>query len=431
MKNIVILGAGFGGLRVARVLAKKLTKAGLNDKYRLILVDRNHYHTFTPLLYEAATTSKEIADMVELRTITTFQIKQILSGLKVDFINAEVEKIDIITGKINLKSNKGQEVLAFDHLVIALGAEVNTFNIKGVTEHAFYLKTFWDAMRLRDKIIENVDDGKKNLKIIIGGGGSTGVELAAEIQGWICELKEEYPKVRECEAQVSIVEGAGSILSSLHQKIIKRVGERLAHLGVNTITNEFISEVDADKIYLKSERILPCDIFIWAGGIKAPAILNQAELQKSKNNALLVQNKMQCLSAAPDLKLGSAIYGLGDSVCFINPKNGKPIPCVARPAIIQGGIIAHNIFEDIMVREGLSVKAYHKTFVPREYPYIVPAGGKWAAAKIGPFIFSGILGWVLKGLVELNYFLSILPVWYAFKIWFKGFYIFIKNDRLG
>ncbi len=480
MKNILILGAGFGGLKTVKILSKKIKGAGLNDKYRVILIDKNHYHTFTPLLYEAATTSKEVANMIELEDITTFQVKKICGNLPLGFVNAEVQKIDIPGKKITLKSDRGVELLDFSpktfcfakssgdsnsqgeldfspktfcfakssgdsnsqgeldfsHLAIALGSEVNTFGIKGIPEHAFYLKTFLDAMRLRDKIIEKLSDGKKDLKILIGGGGSTGVELAAEIQGWICELKKENSGVKECAAQISIVEGSGSVLSMLHAKIAAKVTKRLKHLGVTIITDEFISEVNGEQICLKSGRILPYDIFVWAGGIKAPKVLTDIEIQKAKSNMPMVQANMRCLAsqagipATPDLKFNS-VYGLGDSVCFMDPRTGRPVPYVARAAIAQGGVVAHNIFEDIKVEEGLSKKRNHKVYLPMEYPYIVPGGGKWAAAKFGPFIISGFLGWVLKCLVELNYFLSVLPTGLAFKTWFKMLRIFIKNDRLG
>ncbi|MEX2410610.1 MAG: hypothetical protein WD607_04435, partial [Candidatus Paceibacterota bacterium] len=114
-------------------------------------------------------------------------------------------------------------------------------------------------------------------------------------------------------------------------------------------------------------------------------------------------------------------YAIGDISCIYDPKTGNPTPAVARSAIEQGRIVAHNILN----------KNNPKEYKYKKYPYIIPIGGKYAVAKIGPIVFSGFIAWVFKGVVELNYFLSILPFFKALKVWFKGLKIFIKNDRLG
>jgi len=122
---------------------------------------------------------------------------------------------------------------------------------------------------------------------------------------------------------------------------------------------------------------------------------------------------------------------LGDAVCFYNPKTQKPVPGVARAAISQANVVAHNIFEEIKKELNPHYQLRIKNYHPMEYPYVIPVGGKFAVAKIGPLIISGFFGWVLKGLVELNYLLSIMPLHRALIIWLKGLWIFIQNDRLG
>ncbi len=110
-------------------------------------------------------------------------------------------------------------------------------------------------------------------------------------------------------------------------------------------------------------------------------------------------------------------------VC-VHDADGNSVPMVARAAIIQGTIAAKNIIRDIRGQP-------HLKYAPKNYPYIIPVGGKYAIAKIGPVITCGFFGWILKGLVELNYLFSIMPNVRALKIWLKGLKIFIQNDRLG
>jgi NADH dehydrogenase len=140
---------------------------------------------------------------------------------------------------------------------------------------------------------------------------------------------------------------------------------------------------------------------------------------------------MQCIPESADLRFHGSIYGIGDSICFINPKTNTPVPGTARAAMTQATIAAHNIMQEILFAEGKISKANVKAYEPKNYPYVIPIGGKFAIAKLGSVIVSGFWGWVLKGLVELNYLFSIMPFRRAIPIWFKGLSIFIKNDRLG
>ena len=124
VKHIVILGAGFGGLKTALLLSRGLKRLGLSDTYRVILVDRNNYHTYTPVLYEIATTSEEAAHYKDLKGIATFPLSSILKHTDVEIITDEVVKMNLIHGDVHLKNHE----LAFEYLVIALGAETNYFN---------------------------------------------------------------------------------------------------------------------------------------------------------------------------------------------------------------------------------------------------------------------------------------------------------------
>lgn len=411
---VVILGAGFGGLRAALQLSKKLRRKSCD----IILIDRNYYHTYTPTLYEAATTSKETANYLQLKEIVTFPIPEILKNAGVRFIKSGVQSLDLANGDVHCANG---EKLKFDYLVLALGSETNYFGIPGLKENSLTLKTFLDALKIRDTILELMEAGKEKIEILIGGGGSTGVELAGELKEWLCELEKD----KKCEAELKIIEASPTILSGFPDPIVKKAENRLRKLGAAILTNAAIEKAEKNKVILKGEQEIPYDVLIWTGGVKASSLVGTLPLKIEKRGRVEVVGEMECLPQSPDLKLYGKIYGLGDAICFYDPRSGKPIPGVARAALIQADIVAHNIACDIQGRKD------HRKYKPVDYPYIIPVGGKWAIAKLGPLIISGLGGWILKGLVELNYLLSIMPLWRALRTWLKGLRIFVQNDRLG
>lgn len=426
-KKIIILGAGFGGIKAAFSICKKLEALDLTEKYELVLADKHDYHTYTPTLYEIATTSKNLANQINLKQIVTFPLEEIFRDRKITILKNQVQNVDLIEGDIHFED---QTKLKFDYLVFALGSETNYFGIPGLQENSFPLKSFIDAIKIRDAVWNKIESGEKELKIIIGGGGSTGVELAGEIKSWLCQLEEEF---RHCSASVTVIEGAQTILPGFNEKVIKRVTHRLKKIGVNLLVGELAAKAEPGKILLKSGRIIDFDILIWTGGVKAVSLMGELPLKKETRGKVEVVGEMECLPQSEDLKLYGKIYGLGDAICFYNPETNRPIPQVAEAAIEQADIIAHNIIEDIKTSEGLSKRPHHLKYTPKmEYSYIIPVGGKYAVAKIGPLVISGFAGWILKGLVEIYYLLwNVLPPKQALKVWLKGLKIFVQNDRLG
>ena len=309
----------------------------------------------------------------------------------------------------------------FDYLVLAPGSETNYFNIPGLKENSLTLKSFVDALKIRDAILEQVQSKNKGIKVLIGGGGSTGVELAGEIQEWLSQLKKEGYR---CRTSVTLIDAAPTILSGFDPRITKIASQRLKKLDTSILTEEKIEKVENNKAYLASGKIVSFDLLIWTGGVKANSIAEKLPVKYESQNRIRVLGELLCAFEKSDLKTEGNVYGIGDIVC-VHGSTGKPVPMVARAAIIQGTIAAKNIVSEIKGK-----KSYLK-YNPKEYPYIIPVGGKYAIAKIGPFTIVGFFGWILKGLVELNYLFSIMPNMRALRIWLRGLRIFIQNDRLG
>lgn len=420
MKRIVILGAGFGGLHAAMRLGRALKWGRIRD-YEVVLVDKNDYHTYTPTLYEAATTSKDVADFSKIKHIVTFPIDRILRHLPVKFIVDEAESIDLGAHETEIHLKSGYN-LRYDYLVIALGSVSNDFGIPGIKEHALTFKSFSDASRIRDIIWEEVTKGDKEdvFEVVIGGAGSTGVELAGELRLWLSQLEKKYGR----KGTVTICEAGPQILMGFMDKVVKKVSKRLTKIGVTVLAGKAIKSVNDNKtITLNDESKINSDLFIWAGGVKPNNIIEDVPMKNIKGR-VEVTPAMVCAPENSDLTFSGKVFGIGDIACAYNHKTGKPIPMVARAALSEAKIAAKNIIRDIKGRPHIEYRAM-------DYPYIIPVGGKYAVAKLGKIVISGFLGWFLKGLVELNYLLSIMSFPRAFATWLRGLWIFIKNDRLG
>jgi len=418
MKNILVLGAGFGGLRTAIDIDRGLRKTGLPG-YNVILIDQYPYHTFTPLLYETASVSDRCFPREKLESLVVYHISNLLSGTSVFFKQARVLRIDLKERKTYL----GSERVPFEYLVLALGAETAYFGIPGLKENSFSLKTFEDAFSIRSRLGDLVNKKGDGARIIVGGGGSTGIELAAEIKMFLKHAKRN-------DIEVVLLEATPTLLPGFDEKVARLANKRLEKLGIRVMVNKSVSSVGFQKATLKDGTTLTFDLFMWTGGVSASSLTKSLPLKvrKEEKSRIEVVGNLSCVPEDAGAEVTDRIYAIGDIACIHNQKSKKMVPLVARAAIEQGKTAARNIVEQIKTEEAKGSPTKKFFYTPREYPYVIPVGGKFAIVKIGPFFISGLAGWFLKTLVELNYFLSIMSFGKAFGIWMKSLRIFSAND---
>jgi len=412
-KNIVVLGAGFGGLRAAQDIAKGLRHLKLLHTYEIVLIDRSDCHVYIPLLYKVAAGADAAYE-----TKCSYEISALVANLPIRFLNAEMSALDLANGSVHLKT--GEELHA-DYLVIALGSETNYFGIPGLKENALQLKTLESALAIRAAITQAFAKSG-DVKIIAGGAGPNGIELAAEIRTWANRAEKTDPNLH---VSVSIVEALPNILNGLDTRVAKIAARRLAKLNIPVMLNAKITSVAPHEISIDTGGTtigknavdilpiskIPFDLFIWTGGVKTPEMLAQLPISKDQRGRPLAKG---------DMALAPMVYGIGDSVCFMNPKTDKPVPAVAHVAILEGRIAARNIIDDIKRTEFSSHNFLGATYHPGEYPYVIPIGERWAVAKFGLFVFSGRVGWMFAELVRLNYLRMILSPVQAWKTWRRG-----------
>ncbi len=423
-KSIVILGAGFAGIRAAIDIARGLARRGLLARYAVTIVDRNDRHVFIPLLYKVAARPEP-----EHEDACTYDIAILMREFPITFVRGEVTTADPSTGSVTLHDG---QMLHADYLVFALGSETNYFGIPGLKDHSLELKTLESAREVRAALQAAFAKGG-TVRIVAGGGGPNGIELAAEMRQWADAEERKNPGLH---AEVSIVEAMPSILTGFAPRAVKIARARLAKLGVTVMTGMKIVNVDAHAITAEKgapvvtaktpapetppapqQETIPFDVFVWTGGTRTPELLKGIPLEKDTRGRPLAAQNLACLPGSPDLTFIPKVYGIGDNVCFVDPDTSRPAPAVAHVAILEGHIAAHNLLEEIRHEEHPSHRADMVRYVPASYPWVIPIGENWAVAQIGPVIFSGRVGWWFARIVELYYLSTIMSLGKAWRSW--------------
>lgn len=407
-KNIVILGAGFAGITTMRHLAKKLP-----EHFSLILIDRHHHQLYTPALYEIASTPQEITEDSMLRSAILIPIKDMAYTRSITFLTDEFIGLDLPSKTIQLKNNNS---LAYEYLILALGSETAYFNIPGLQEHGFSLKSFDDAIRMRNAI-ETLLANKSEVRITVAGAGSAGVELVAEFINFVCIMQKRHaPDAKKCSVFFTLVEAAPEILPGFEQWVVALTKKRLQDLGIIVKTNATIISVSDTHITFKNNEAQPNDILIWTGGVKGPAIFHTIGLEISPKDTIIVDEYLRAKEPS------GSIFAIGDNATCINPLTQKPVIWNVPSAEQQAKTTALNIIRAIAGKPLIMFK--HK----KKYPFILAIGEKYAIADFIVFRFWGLSGWIAKQLVELRYALSILPLKKALPFWWRSIFVSRAND---
>ena len=342
MTKILILGGGFGGIRTALDLKKKLDK-----DTEITLIDKKSFHLFIPSLYEVASAYgvKKDPFAVRLKKTICIPYSDIFSAKggpasgrgNINFIQAEISSIDVGNKKV---ATGGGEILNYDYLVIALGSKAADFGVPGVKEYAFQFKNLEDSLLLNQKINElakEVAAGQRErpIKITVVGAGFTGIEVAAEFACCVKKLTKACLKGK-CE-RIILLEAGPKILPHISDDERNIILKRLTRLGIEVMENAMAEEVRGDYIKLKSGKYLDTDMVIWTTGLSPLSLL-----EATPSLPLTNRKKIKVNSALQVIEL-SGVFAVGDNVEFLDTKTDKPVPALAYVAADQGKIAAKNI----------------------------------------------------------------------------------------
>lgn len=434
MTKILILGGGFGGVRAALDLERKL-----GSKAEITLIDKNSYHLFVPALYEVASAYGVKKDPFAIRLKKTICVPyaDIFKNKKVNFIQAEISSVDPENKKV---VTRGGEILDYDYLVIALGSTTEYFDVIGAKEYAFKFKNLEDALLLNQKIdelIKEVATGQraKPVKIAVVGAGFTGIEVAAEFACCVKKLSKAcLPSVAFLASETlvkGVAKGGGIkgrceriMLFEAGPKILPMVSEnerdivlkRLTHLGIEVIENATAEEIGNKYLKLKNGKQFDIDIAIWTAGIRPPELL-----EKIMPDSLTEKKKIKVNSSMEVIGL-TGVFAIGDNTELIDLKIAKPIPALAYVAIDQGKIAAKNIVRSMEAKKLVNYDPFYGV-------WIAPIGGKYALAHLRWGInIKGFWGWIIRELIDSKYMLSILSFKKAVSILWQEMTLFTKND---
>lgn len=416
MKRIIILGAGFAGIRCALDLEKKLR----GSEYEIVLINKRDSHIYRPDLYEVATAYySDISGICKTQLTDTVAIplNKIFDHKKIKLIVDSVTSINQKEKTVTLEHNN---LISYSILVVALGSAVNYFDIPGLKENSHSLKTASDAIALcchvdgifYERWKENRIDP---ISIVIGGGGATGVEYAAELSGYVKKLSQKYHYPLE-HVSIKIIEG-GNQLAGQTPHGTEVILKRLRDKKITVEMQARITKVEAEKITVQTEGVetqIAYSFLVWSGGVMPHPLIKKTFKDLSIKGGVVVNEYLQTTE-------NEAIFACGDSAAITDSKTQKPAPWLAQCAVHQGALVAENILK------------YRQKKAMQPYSYalkgiVIPIGKKYGILERNGKILTGMTIWFLRRMIDLTYSMSILPWWYAIKKWFTANRVFAKND---
>ncbi len=376
--HVVILGAGFGGLRAARLLAR--------TPVQVTLVDRNNYHLFQPLLYQVATAGVSPAEIA-------YPVRSILRAQKnARFLLAEVTHIDL--ERRCLQTSAGE--LRYDALILAAGGQTNTFGLDSVARHAFGLKDLEDALSLRNHILTLFERASlepdaamraEMLTFVITGGGPTGVEMAGAIVELIqLVLKKDFPGQDFSQARVLLLEAADRLLPALPPALGEATLRALQIKGVEVRFNTAVSGYDGRSVQLRDGQSLPARTLIWAAGVRASSLFDRLDIPRAAQGRVRVEKTLQ-LPAHPE------VFVIGDAAYF-EDERGVPLPMIAPVAIQQAACAVDNLRR---LLQGSPLQPFRY----KDPGVMATIGRNQAVARLGKLHFRGFIAWLIWVVVHI------------------------------
>jgi NADH dehydrogenase len=376
--SVVIVGAGFGGLRVARGLRRAPVD--------VTILDRHNYHTFLPLLYQVATAGLEPEEIAQ-------PVRRILHGTdNVRFRLATVEGVDLERRAVI--TDVGE--VTYDYLVLAAGSATNYFGLDSMAQTVCSLRDLDDAERLRDRVLcafetasaeRDPDRRRQLMTVVIVGGGPTGVELAgalAELGRHV--LPHDYPDLDLASAQVVLLEATDRILPSMPAGLQAKAQDRLRALGVEIRLRAPVASADEGGVTLRSGERVPAGAVVWVPGVQAAPLAEALAAPRGANGRLVVTETLQ-LPGHPE------VYAIGD-MAHVGGPDRRPHPMLAPVAIQQGDLVAKNIVRQIAGQPP-------KRFAYKDRGTMVTIGRQAAVAHIFGLKLNGFIAWVIWLTVHL------------------------------
>ena len=386
-KRVVIVGGGFGGLKLANKLR--------NSDFQVVLVDRNNYHQFPPLIYQIASAGIEPSSI-------SFPFRKIFQK-RDNFFFRMAEVRSVFPEQNILQTSIGK--VRYDYLVLAAGTTTNFFGNKNVEEHAIPMKNVSEAMGLRNALLENFEraltcasetERQELLNVVIVGGGATGVEVA----GALSEMKnhvlpKDYPDMPSSLMNIYLIEAGTRLLPAMSEQTSQHVLNYLRKMGVNVLLNKMVTDYDHHRVILKDGSQIATRTFIWVSGVAAEKITNLDGEHLGRGARIIVDEHNR-------VKGFDNIFSIGDQ-CIMpegDPHYPGGHPQLAQVAIQQGKLLARNLKA---LEKGKSLKSFRY----RNLGAMATVGRNRAVAEFSTMKMAGFWAWIMWLVVHLRSILGI------------------------
>lgn len=330
--SIIIIGAGFGGLYAAKQLAKADAE--------ILVIDRQNFHLFSPLLYQVATSGLDPSEIA-------YPVRGIFRNQRnTRFLLGEVLDIDFRQKRVSVRTNGTVREETYDYLIVAAGSQTHFFGLELIAQHAFGLKTLADAVQLRNHILRCFEiaawsDDPEYVEAltttVVVGGGPTGLETAGALyELYTHVMRKEYTQqIRDHFGRVVLIELQPHLLDPYPEKLQTAARRQLESLGVEVILGSKVVEAASDHIVLDNGRTIPTKTLVWAAGVKASPIAEMLDMPLEKLGRVPVNPTMEVPGRAD-------IYVVGD-MAYLEDDRGAPYPMLIPVAKQQGILAATNI----------------------------------------------------------------------------------------
>jgi NADH dehydrogenase len=406
--KVVIVGAGFGGIELAKALNKK--------EVDVLMIDKHNYHTFQPLMYQVATGSLE-ADSI------AFSVRKNFEGQKnFRFRIAEVKKIN--TAKNSIETTIGE--IDYDYLVIATGSTNNFFGNKEFEKYTLPMKSIPEALNLRSAVLQNLEtalllptreEREPYLTFVLVGAGPTGAELAgsiAEIRNFI--LSKDYPELHKEEMKVYLVDALPKVLANMSEQASKKAQQFLEEMNVEVLTNVKVNTYDGNVISFEGGKEIKTKNVIWSAGVMGVVPEGFQKEQIARGNRISTDEINRVIGL-------NNVFAIGDVSSSVTEAMPRGLPGVAPVAMQQGKHLAKNLLHIIKGEPTANFKY-------NDQGSMATIGRNKAVVDMGKIRFQGFFAWLVWMFVHLISLLGFRNKVIVFINWLGSYISYNGGTRL-
>jgi NADH:ubiquinone reductase (H+-translocating) len=408
-KRVVIIGGGFGGLRLAQDLKK--------SDFQVVLIDKNNYHQVPPLIYQIATAGLNPSSI-------SFPYRKIFEDRE-DYFFRMTELRAIYTKDNYIQTSIGK--IDYDYLVLANGTKTNFFNNKNIADAAMPMKTVSEAMGLRNALLSHFErsvtcaseqERQDLLNVVIVGGGPSGVEIAgaiAEMKRYV--LPRDYPDMDTKKMHIYLIQGDDRLLPGMSAMASAKSLAFLQKMNVEIKLKTFVTDYVDNQVIMNDGENIPSRNLIWVGGVVSNKVVGLSQDCIGRGGRIMVDEYNRVIGS-------NNIFALGDiALMTSDPEYPKGHPQMAQPAIQQGALLAKNL---VAIEQSKTLKPFRY----KDLGSMATIGKNKAVADLGHFKFAGFFAWILWMGVHLMSILGVRNKMFVFMDWVWSYFTYDRSNRM-